>query len=233
MYMLVRWPSSSCNRSMLILQLANCHYHIWKKNFYFPPQFWQLQLQLSFGYLNFLPAVVSVVSLYLSHVTRPCFHWAYISLICLISKRIILFSWDNPLPHLHDSQHLGIACFYVLRKWCLKSDRQQWTSTCKNIFPGDYTYFPDMLNSQHHLKSPFLMSRRWSFPSFPLVSRGCTLSHFVVTVVKMAVNHCFAHEIHSICKEQIKELRGKQKTEQRNSRKELSQHNPTVPEWTS
>lgn len=101
-------------------------------------------------------------------------------------------------------------------------------SKCKNLFQGTL-----LTNSQSSLKSGLLMSRSRNFASFPPVNSVFKLSGLVVTVAEVAVNHCFAHETHSVYKGQTKESRGKQKTEQRNSRKGPSQYNPTVPEWTS
>lgn len=42
-----------------------------------------------------------------------------------------------------DLRHLGIVCFYVLRRWCLKIDQQQWTPASPKPFPrGLYSLVP-------------------------------------------------------------------------------------------
>lgn len=52
----------------------------------------------------------------------------------------------------------------------------------------------------------------------------------MVTVAKVAVNHCFAQEIHSVYKEQIKELR-----ERKRQNREIAERNglSIVPQYLS
>lgn len=104
--------------------------NIFERTFYCSPHFWQLQFQLSFGHTDFLPTVLSSISVFfLCYLTflplgthLPFF---------LISKGKSLFSHASLLPCLLDCQHLGIAASVPL-----EDDAVMGSSTCRNIFPG-------------------------------------------------------------------------------------------------
>lgn len=115
----LRWPSS-CNRMILFL-------HCLLPSIYFKKLLLlssgQLELQLSFGQINFLPQVESCISLF--HVIWPCFHCTCTFLFCPVSERRSLFSQAGLF--LTCFCHLGIACSSDLRRWCLKCGQHRWT----------------------------------------------------------------------------------------------------------
>lgn len=100
-------PVPACEVTILSLEQASGIFALptaiilFKISFYCPPQFWQPQLHVSFGFfhMNFLPPLAAI-SLCSSHATWPCSHCSHTFLYCLFSKRIFLFSQAILLPML-------------------------------------------------------------------------------------------------------------------------------------